>query len=1145
MSDLYYDHLDYIKELRSFYPNIPLPKQKESKETLHILKNAIGEIFELNPDNITGDRFDGFMLSWRSRVKDVIGAEIYNGIERYRKNHNEIFTDSVYSDPKFDAKIVTALWLFKNLPVRVGSSEVTVGMLLPMVKSRTESVTEERQTLFKALLELYQYEALTKKLPELSTDIIKIVIRRRELEVEREQLINDINRTRTTMEQLRSQKEALKKEIDKSKESHDVLLADENDCRETIQQIEERQRKLLEDNPRLAAHQNLKAAAERARETYDNNKTDANRKAWRSAQMRVTNSNKHHGNEFFWAENKLKKLQKARDETQEELDDILNNIRTSGERLQMLNEDYAQALKNFDDAEHEYIRADDEYTQNRIIELREELEDMSRETPPERIFKRIKQFLSEEYDSEYIDKEEQDEAAIHYFEEQRQKRLDEAAKKLKAKHPDLDEWIKEHTFDKEKVIEIVDQIEKDIKAGKEIQLSEYTNAVREELSKRFPSIAKDILSKIPANGTVQLEISSIEGKVRRVNMNYDKLRKIFDKWIEEGFEFKFEDFDEHMPLTEGDRNIRCPVWMLRSFSVKSATGPHAPGGNFCPYLIRSEERRHVVKYCRERLQIYDHIPRGDEPELLEPCFIHSVICGLKRPIRTCFHDATERQKSILRELLYSRIRTRFVPLSGLHKICGEFGLELTISDLNGTELLHLCPKDKVEYKASIFLWNDHFFVDEKYGNVRTNDLVRGLDLVPMTKAESYIYEQRLPKYEPHILNYVAGSFKTAKQLLEEPDMQFEGVTKIPARDLSVPTEDNAPFYAYNLFLKYLVDKQLDVLADSSIVKAFIRQSVHPGMAILAYNEPQIPNEPVSMLDVNSAYPNAEAQVNVPLGKPRTITSSMTWDDVLSKPCFVVEATIVKYNGQHELDRPMLGKHVLNNIDFQYLPIEIDKSIAPRGFYWINVAEHALDEFVDQLFAIKQQNKSLGKALLNQHIGMFARRAPLTHTVFAPFKDLKSHPLIKDSRLEDNGQYYNFYHEYDYTYNFTMLYSLILSQAKANNEKLFRYCHSNNIPMYYSSTDSIAVPTRCLPMLKEFMDDKELGKLKIEAQGDHAMFIAYGLYYVNDNKYSAQFLEHEKLEAYCSKNNISIQEFFERVLQDRSLLARVNRIGLTD
>ena len=349
-------------------------------------------------------------------------------------------------------------------------------------------------------------------------------------------------------------------------------------------------------------------------------------------------------------------------------------------------------------------------------------------------------------------------------------------------------------------------------------------------------------------------------------------------------------------------------------------------------------------------------------------------------------------------------------------------------------------------------------------------------------------------------------------------------------DLSKPTVDNAVLFSYNMFLKYLCAKGLNVLADSGIPKAFIHKSIRPGQVSIAHNEAQVPNEPVTVLDVNSAYPAAESQIAVPIGLPRIITASMSWDDVLSKPCFVVEANIIKYNCQHELDKPMLGVHVLNNIDFEYLPIIVDKNIKPRGYYWDVVARGGLKAFVDKMFEVKMRDRELGKAMLNKHIGMFAKRYPLTYNKFTSFKDFKSHPLIKDSTPMENGTMYRFYHEFDYTYNFSMVYSLILSQAKYNNEKLFRYCHSKKIPMYYSSCDSLVIPTRCLHLMKQFIDESAIGKLKIEAQGDDAIFISWGFYYINNDKWCAQSHTHESIIAYCAKQNMTVRDYFVKRLK---------------
>ena len=66
------------------------------------------------------------------------------------------------------------------------------------------------------------------------------------------------------------------------------------------------------------------------------------------------------------------------------------------------------------------------------------------------------------------------------------------------------------------------------------------------------------------------------------------------------------------------------------------------------------------------------------------------------------------------------------------------------------------------------------------------------------------------------------------------------------------------------------------------------------------------------------------------------------------------------------------------------------------------------------------------------------------------------------------------------------------------EELFRECHTKGIKMFCTSTDSLYILTKDLPQLQHHIG-KELGKLKIEAQGDRACFAGYRLYALGDNK----------------------------------------------
>ena len=132
-------------------------------------------------------------------------------------------------------------------------------------------------------------------------------------------------------------------------------------------------------------------------------------------------------------------------------------------------------------------------------------------------------------------------------------------------------------------------------------------------------------------------------------------------------------------------------------------------------------------------------------------------------------------------------------------------------------------------------------------------------------------------------------------------------------------------------------------------------------------------------------------------------------------------------------------------------------------------------------------------------------------------------------------------EYDYTYNFTMVQSLILSQAKANMEIICRYCKAHDIPMFYSSCDSLYVLSKDVAKLSVFCDVRSLGKMKVEAKNAcGAVFIEPGLYYICDTKYSAKYVPHSQIEKYAKARGLSICEVFNELVNGRVSLLSINR-----
>ena len=109
------------------------------------------------------------------------------------------------------------------------------------------------------------------------------------------------------------------------------------------------------------------------------------------------------------------------------------------------------------------------------------------------------------------------------------------------------------------------------------------------------------------------------------------------------------------------------------------------------------------------------------------------------------------------------------------------------------------------------------------------------------------------------------------------------------------------------------------------------------------------------------------------------------------------------------------------------------------------------------------------------------------------------------------------------------------------EKVCRFCAKNEIPMFYSSCDSLYVKSKDIPKLAEFQHDSALGKMKVEAKSTSgAMFLQQGLYYVNEEKYSTKWVPHANVEKYCKAHGITVKDVFRELLDGVVSLKVLNR-----
>ena len=681
----------------------------------------------------------------------------------------------------------------------------------------------------------------------------------------------------------------------------------------------------------------------------------------------------------------------------------------------------------------------------------------------------------------------------------------------------VDDWLQKHRYDERTQ---TNQVKKKLEALKNLEkvgLADMNRASREEFGEGVADVLYGIAEKVPVRGTVWLQFhgQSVGTQLRKYTK--ESFKRLIREWIREGFVIEYEEgFESYYITSNGSKQDRPKVWSLDWFQIH-LTDPsqHAPGGTFCPYILSSNDVNERA-YCRQKLQLIDHIPSSNDSDILEPCLIHALCESAKNKKGKVI---TDRQKKILRNSLWSRCLTRFIPVNELANISREFSLRITIYDIDETPLyrflsgggslkwsnnewirydatIHNRTGDKsarhtdYDYDCHICLWEDHYFDKEAAKTLR--QLIADNKLEPMKYYANDIFQQVLPIYQPNDLVWQKTMFMTPEQTLDNFNYNHKN------QELSSDSSQ----LGLKMFLEYLVNNKIDMLSMSAVPKKFIQQSVRGGKVSIANGRQQLINEPITGLDVNSLYPFALSNVPAPLGCPRRITEDMSLSDVKKKPVYFVKVYVKTYHRQHELDVPLCeGFHVLNNYDLEYLPIEVDEKQGIEGYYFDKVQPDAFKQFVEELYKRKVAGDKNAKALMNKMIGMFGKKPKEKFSrILDVFNGIKDHPLIKKISCDEDGKTtYEYFCSLDYTYNFVPLYSLVLSKAKMYMEELFRECHNKGIQMFCTSTDSLYVKSEDASKLAHHIDSKQLGKLKIEATADKACFAGYRLYALGSSK----------------------------------------------
>ena len=694
----------------------------------------------------------------------------------------------------------------------------------------------------------------------------------------------------------------------------------------------------------------------------------------------------------------------------------------------------------------------------------------------------------------------------------------------------------------------------------DISFENLSNNARQKLQPKLQEAFQTIAKDVPTSSVIYVR--------GYYNNEWKTVKKLtpeeFNSWMNEmfvnpegGFIINYQD-NTHYQLTDGDIQHGIPAYIFSRIHLSIATGKHKDGGNFCKYYYIGNDKD-ISKWIRERYQISNCIPTIDDKDLMEPCAIHSILLGIKNRKQ---NPLTDKQRQSLTDYLYSRIKTRYINSSSLAIIAEEIHTQIEIYDIDGllihkytshgnkytqnndrdnthrkegilfgTKYLDEMNSDEkryYKYYVKLILWEDHFFVFEQtpFSELTSNELIKKLldhgELKPLNILQSNIYSTKLPEYKLQQLSWGQWNsvFMTPKQVYSS--LQFENsITEITKENihLKIDSLDDwvLPQLGYKLFLEELINKNIDIYADSSIPKNFIRQSIKgPRFSI---SKGQICGATV-MLDRNSNHSFALSQIDLPIGKPRLIKDG-------SSGIFIIDADI-EYTPQHELDKGFNGRCVINSIDAKAHGMKINHIY--RGYYWNEIAKQPLKELMEYLYSLRKQHPKI-KKVMNSMYGKLIEKAPEIITRNTTYtNEIRTSPLIKEFRENDTLTTYKYYNDIDFNYNFTCVASLLLAQQRKNMYQVFRVCNEKNIPMYYSAADSIAIPWSNLSDMKQFMGSA-LGEFKIEASNDVAIFVKPGLYYCGSNKIitSLPNMNTQDIEEYVKSQGITIDEMFKNIV----------------
>lgn len=780
-------------------------------------------------------------------------------------------------------------------------------------------------------------------------------------------------------------------------------------------------------------------------------------------------------------------------------------------------------------------------------------------------------------------------------------RLDEDANRFAESKDSIDKYFDDYPVDFERIDKTLDSV----KPNTQIRIDNFSNEERELLKGELLAKLEELFNSISSEHTVQVRFGRNKGDVKFAPAIRSK-KDAYDwltNWINRSLMIDFNE-ETHMQLTEGDRNTVADLWTVDWFEIVVHNGASALSMGYSKYYFNRQNKPVIlngVEYDEDfvveqlkRYQITDHLPTAEDKDVLVPCLIHAVL----------LLDWSETERKKVSDLMYSRVKYRHVSGPDAAALFEELNIQALIHDHDNNETVeysaHGIHYKYVNGKKDL----QHPMYRSQEGQLFGNKTVRNakhrqyytkkieLDVLKkhcmlhddanttfchlsswrliqqlindkrlqlISLPQSWVFNEVLPEHEPELLNsYSSTCWKTPKQVLsfhghkyDRPKPENLALKKLTINSPELLTkqfdDSNAALVGWSLILNYMIDNDINVMADSGTVKDFMAQSTRGALVSIENNKTQMPNEAVTVLDSNAFYWYCLSQVDVGVGVPRVITEKMNVDDVLK---LIDDGAVVfvkcnySFTRRTNLDRCHKAK-VLTNYDIKSGNYILKSDSKLSGFYWskAQVLTKPFAPFIKQMFQLKQKNKCL-KRVINAGIGRLVKKFKPFY--YRPYSQNSTHsnPAFLASREGDKLE--KWANTMDFSYGFHQLHSLILSYAGFYLQRvLFQHCKDNDIEILYCSTDSIAIKTSQLPKMKEFIGDG-CGQFKVEASSDNngPIYIQKGLYYVNEDKWCARSAPHNLIIEYCAKNNISVRQLFERLLYEDIIIRSENGIKYT-